>query len=393
MWYEHPEIYWIDWGQLHPTITVDSQGKTCTVSYGPSASNAGTAYNESYLSPDKQTVTITPEELRQQYEEFMQKVESVIRQIIRPDMTLYEKYEAINRWLIEHNTYPQDTSLGSMNNKRSAYNAIMSENSADGPVCIGYSFGFQMLANAADLQSVFILGKVKTPASISHGWNRVKMDDGNYYDIDSTWNDSTGSSTSSEKYFFLMGKTSALPPHYSPATSYGNNYGENHTPSSIGAIDYPALSADPYANDKAASVNGIFYDTLQDAVDDARSGDTVKLNAALSGSLTLTSPLAIDKEIILDLNGKAIEGNTADALISITSAGSLTIDDSTYITDSGYGPNGTISQAQDAHIIDNSQGGTVTIKNGKLQNLNNKLIEGTYNVFASSKILASVGSP
>ena len=56
------------------------------------------------------------------------------------------------------------------------------------------------------------------------------------------------------------------------------------------------------AENSAASVNGVYYPTVEAAIEAAENGDTVYLN----GEIELTDQLAIDKSVTLDGNGTAV---------------------------------------------------------------------------------------
>lgn len=76
-----------------------------------------------------------------------------------------------------------------------------------------------------------------------------------------------------------------------------------------------------------AEVNGAKYATLAEAIDAAQDGQTVRLLADVEQNTQLT----INKSITLDLNGKTIRntediwGDTANAILSITSGAKVTI--------------------------------------------------------------------
>ena len=61
-------------------------------------------------------------------------------------------------------------------------------------VCEGYAKAFQLLLNALDIDNVYVTGLGEGNGLWGgHAWNMVKMDDGQYYNFDVTWDDSTDS--------------------------------------------------------------------------------------------------------------------------------------------------------------------------------------------------------
>ena len=108
--------------------------------------------------------------------------------------------------------------------------------------------------------------------------------------------------------------------------------------------------------DKASGESKIkAYNTLADAVAAAQDGQTVRLLADVEQN----TQLAIDKSITLDLNGKTIKntediwGDTANAILSITSGAKVTITG-----------NGTIDAKENDCYTINVVKGDLTIENG-----------------------------
>lgn len=58
-------------------------------------------------------------------------------------------------------------------------------------VCEGYAKAFQLLLNALDIDNVYVTGEGDGGDGNwgGHAWNMVKMDDGEYYNFDVTWDD------------------------------------------------------------------------------------------------------------------------------------------------------------------------------------------------------------
>jgi hypothetical protein len=67
----------------------------------------------------------------------------------------------------------------------------------EGVVCEGYAKTYQLLLNYAGIDNIYAIGYAggnlgDSGEMVMHAWNYVKMDDGNYYGVDTTWDD-TGS--------------------------------------------------------------------------------------------------------------------------------------------------------------------------------------------------------
>ncbi|MDR0509130.1 MAG: hypothetical protein LBG63_04850, partial [Candidatus Methanoplasma sp.] len=68
-------------------------------------------------------------------------------------------------------------------------------------VCDGYSKAFLLLCEKEKIECVVVLGTAVASNMENHAWNYVKMDDGEWYAVDVTWNDD-----SSNAYFLLGGE-------------------------------------------------------------------------------------------------------------------------------------------------------------------------------------------
>jgi len=178
--YEHPEIFWIS-----STISVSSNAFGTTNLY----------LRNLY---DKDTIISKRAELNNKVKEITDKYKSY--------SDLRKVYE-INDYLLENATYNYDcldveipsSTINSGTNRQgylddtrriakeyastsenyTAYGALMNGLC----VCEGYSKAFSLLANEYGIENGIVLSE-----EISHGWNYVNID-GNYYQLDLTWND------------------------------------------------------------------------------------------------------------------------------------------------------------------------------------------------------------
>ena len=77
------------------------------------------------------------------------------------------------------------------------YNAIIGDHRG---VCESYAAAFQMLCDIHDIPCVYVAGHAHAGDEVGHAWNFVQMEDGNWYFVDATWDD-TGNTNS----YFLRG--------------------------------------------------------------------------------------------------------------------------------------------------------------------------------------------
>ncbi len=74
------------------------------------------------------------------------------------------------------------------------YNAVIGDHKG---VCESYAAAFKMLCDIHDIPCVYVAGLAHAGDQEGHAWNFVQMEDGNWYFVDATWDD-TGST---DKYF------------------------------------------------------------------------------------------------------------------------------------------------------------------------------------------------
>lgn len=108
--------------------------------------------------------------------------------------TVWRKVIAINRKICESTKYDKRVSNGDNTyaggKNQSLYSVLMT----DETVCSGYALTFSAMAHALGIDSLRAYNE-------KHGWNAVKLSDGNYYYVDVTWNDlDNGYSEYMEKY-------------------------------------------------------------------------------------------------------------------------------------------------------------------------------------------------
>ncbi len=121
---------------------------------------------------------------------------------------------------------------------------------------------------------------------------------------------------------------------------------------------------------KVAYVGGTYYSTLQEAVNNANENETIKLLQDTQENITIPS----DKNIVLDLNGKVIDGgtDTKDENGKVVENNKATILNNGTVTikDSSAEQTGTIKRSDENiggyYVIDNQ--GTMTIESGKVYN-------------------------
>jgi len=137
----------------------------------------------------------------------------------------------INSYLVDRLTYDSNVGTSSQDPyAHDAYGALVSSSKL--VVCDGYSKGFQALCQKYDIDCYTIAG-YDIPDLEGHAWNVVLMDNGSWYPVDVTWNDS-----SSNAYMLIS------------ADSFNSSHMAGLYASDGGAsMDYPVLSSTKYDSD------------------------------------------------------------------------------------------------------------------------------------------------
>ncbi len=108
-------------------------------------------------------------------------------------------------------------------------------------VCEGYAKSYQLVLNALELDNIYVVGLGNVG---DHAWNMVKLDDGEYYWVDVTWDDSYIDSGSASRMYAYFAK--------------GNNsFNSNHTAYSPENTGIYFLYELPKAPDKDFDVSSI----------------------------------------------------------------------------------------------------------------------------------------
>ena len=124
--------------------------------------------------------------------EVYQKANSVIKEIIKPNMSDYEKVVAIWDYLETNTEYETEAFEYAKQHNFSMEGATGFENTFNvygilckgKGVCQSYAYTFKLLAHMCDIESIVVIG---TMHNVNHAWNAIKID-GEWYMIDTTNN-------------------------------------------------------------------------------------------------------------------------------------------------------------------------------------------------------------
>lgn len=190
---DYPEFFWYGRSYYATTVTDGSE------------INLGT--------PDWFDIDDLPE----MYEEFVSKADELIESI--PDGSDYDKVLYVHDYIIEHTVYDMEAAESN--------DTIISGNAyaclVDGlAVCEGYARAFQYIMNRIGIESGVCSGS-------NHAWNYVNID-GEYYWLDTTWDDNEETPPQHTYFLFnddMLLRTRTLnstQPDYHECTSTDSNY-------------------------------------------------------------------------------------------------------------------------------------------------------------------------
>lgn len=150
-------------------------------------------------------------------------------------ISYHEKYKSIHDYIVNNAEY--DHSI-SESNIFDVYGTLINGVC----VCEGYAETFKLICDREGLPCITVIG---TGNGGAHKWNMVQMEDGEWYTLDSTWNDQSDQIFYS--YFLIGSNTKA--PYFSGSTVADSTI---HIPtgklfsSAETALVYPTLSTDTY---------------------------------------------------------------------------------------------------------------------------------------------------
>lgn len=152
-----------------------------------------------------------------------QKIDQVLKTIIKPSMTEFDKVKAINDYIVSNTAYSTKTNAS----PHGAY-ALLMEGQA---VCQGYALTAYKMLEQAGLETKYVVGYVN--GNQAHAWNLVKVN-GQWYHLDTTWNDPLPNRLGASSYdYFLVPDAQLKKDHtwiasdYPAATSTTYNYMQN----------------------------------------------------------------------------------------------------------------------------------------------------------------------
>ncbi len=237
---DRPDIFWTNGLRARVNYIINGELQTGSISISP-----GNRYSVQFsislpLVEDWDGDGEYDRDLLQDRQLLHDAVTAIAQQARVQSSTRYEQLKYVNDLLCQVNEY--HTEAASSNDFKafypwtalSALYPLDTENDeAEGslkPVCEGYARAMKLVCDELDIPCILVSGQGNGE---NHMWNYVQMEDGLFYALDLTWND-----TASTDRYFLKGNLS---------------FGQNHHPTGVFiqneqtiTFTYPALSSRDY---------------------------------------------------------------------------------------------------------------------------------------------------
>ena len=197
---DNPDIFWID------ILKISFATRTTTF-----LTNINYSY---YLEPKEGEKNYLIDSFNSAYEvqDAINKIENRVNNIAsRAYGTTYDKIKLAHDELVNTITYDENLGINSSN----IYGALV-ENRC---VCEGYAEAFKVILDKLDIPCIIVYGDGidSNGSTEAHAWNYVKMDNGKWYAVDTTWDDPIilggNSSGVDRNKYFLKGSRSFLETH------------------------------------------------------------------------------------------------------------------------------------------------------------------------------------
>ncbi len=282
--------------------------------------SGSTTYTSSYI-----TLAVDPEYIDGDVREELnfsiyKKVESLVKNL-NGETEIYDITLGLHDQIISGADYAYQDDGITPSVESSAHNIVGVLLEGEG-VCESYAKTFQLLLNFYGIENVYVTGYAGEP----HGWNLVKLDDGEWYWYDLTWDDQPKWGVGISYNYFCISNSEYVK-WTDGGTSKSTLFLEDHTPDAVGGqginynYDLPKAAAYPYTKsglmlrDELIEQDGLSYvltgyNTVA-LIGIAKAGDIIIPESISHNgeSLTVTSIGAYDIENRVFIPDSIIEYN------------------------------------------------------------------------------------
>ena len=218
--YDHPEVFWV---RNHITNYRYGAVQTGDDTFAAQIIQLSVAMQPSYSGAYGERSTVTSG------------IDTAVSRIPQGE-TRYETLKNIHDYVCDHSTY--NYPAAATNEASDAHTAAPLFNGKETFVCEGYSKSFKVLCDRFNIPCALVQGDgVVSSGNEPHMWNYVKMDDGNWYGVDVTWDDSGDNVDYNDYNWFLKGGDEFEIDHKASGIVTDNNAIQ---------LVYPRLAGDNY---------------------------------------------------------------------------------------------------------------------------------------------------
>lgn len=293
--HDHPEMSWI--GKTGYAVSYFTSGFN-VVSTSP-LQYRGTITTEFTLS-DYSTYCVNLGTKTQMDSDIAKAVTALKAKGIDSAVKVYDKVKIIHDYICERIVY--DTANTGYYQYQTAYSGLHDFGTATNKsVCAGYATSFKVLCDYYSIPCILVSGKGVTnstgPSGEEHMWNYVKMNDGNWYGVDCTWDDQT----TIYYDFFLVGSNTT-------DTSFGGKtFAASHIPdgswSTSGSFvfQYPSLCSSVYVPTKTDDT--VTVTTAGNNLKKTYNGSPLEISTTKGTDVTWNGTGSASVEYYIDKNG------------------------------------------------------------------------------------------
>lgn len=260
--FDCPELYWINPSQMGVGLGLDT-----TSSFVPFSSNIVIKIRSITISP----ALIEGFSSLEDAVNYGKLLDEALEKVPVDGATRYEQLKNIHDYIAHFTYYDTEAKFSS-----SALGALVEP----GVVCEGYAEAFKLICDRLDIPCVCVFGNLKVEDNSGHMWNYVQMEDGIWYAMDVTWDDTDGKNGREVKYdYFLKGSAS---------------FNKNHTPETdykITQFVYPELSAKNYVYTPAQITTSTSATTTTTTTSKTTTTSTSTTTSTTTSRTNTTAPI------------------------------------------------------------------------------------------------------
>lgn len=191
-YFDHPEVFWIKQSpRLKYSYTVNYNKKTKNYEYEIIYYIVIKDIYYNYDIRDTSKYKTSADIIKA-----MSKRDSLVRKIAKSvsKKDTYSTVCALNKYLVKNNEYNSLVFAGKTGESlytHQAMCALEGNKGKKGPICMAYAGAFKIICDYLGIPCVNVSGEATTASGKTggHQWNNVKLDDGKWYAVDVTWND------------------------------------------------------------------------------------------------------------------------------------------------------------------------------------------------------------